>query len=112
MAGEWRPNPALEARIRAATRAASVAAAKVILAEAKKNTPVDTGRLVGSAHIVTDEAGEAAVVYDSTIAAAVHEDLTEHHEHGGAKFLERAMNSQRQAALEAAARPLREKIGD
>lgn len=111
---DWQPNHDLERKIRDATEAAVKAAANVFLDAAKADTPIETGRMVGSARVVPFGGNEASVLYDnrSAFAAIVHEDLTARHAHGSAKFLEKAMNSQRPKALEEARKAYRERIGD
>lgn len=76
--------------------AALTAEAELIMTDAKKNTPVDTGTLRSSGivtprpadHRVDLSFGGAASAY----AAIVHERLDVHHPVGEAKFLENALN--------------------
>ncbi|MGE3510708.1 MAG: HK97 gp10 family phage protein [Vicinamibacterales bacterium] len=78
---------------------AAYAQAEIIMTEAKRNTPVDTGALRSSGHVTVDRRttkrfdvfmkfGGAANAY----AVFVHEDLRAHHPVGSAKFLENAIN--------------------
>ena len=69
-----------------------------IIDEAKSQTPVDTGELVGSAHrdtppAVTGTKAEAEVGFNAPYAGYVHENMKARHDKGGPKFLERAVMS-------------------
>ena len=88
--------------------AAQVAAAALfregerIMTVAKGRTPVDTGALRGSGHVVPPEttAAGATVLLGFGGAAApyavyVHEDMTARHVVGEAKFLERSVDEAR-----------------
>lgn len=81
--------------------------AELIMAEAKRRTPVDTGALRGSGHVVPPaREGLSTVVHLAyggagainrhgvpvdAYAVHVHEDLEAHHPVGEAKFLERPL---------------------
>lgn len=71
---------------------------EVIMTEAKKRTPVDTGALRASGHVHPLEitAGQVAVLLgfggpSAPYAIYVHENLHAHHPVGQAKFLESAV---------------------
>jgi len=68
-----------------------------VMTQAKKLTPVDTGRLRASAFVSrpqTQAFGGMEVVfgYGTDYAERVHEDTSAYHEVGEAKFLKKAMN--------------------
>jgi hypothetical protein len=67
------------------------AEAEVVLEKAKSRTPVDTGQLRDSGHVVADK-NEVRVVFDAPHALVVHEDLAAHHDNGEAKFLEATLS--------------------
>jgi hypothetical protein len=83
-------------------------AGEVIRAVSVARTPVETGRLAGSATVSLEEVdGDQAVKihYDGPYARYQHERLDLRHEHGGqAKFLESAMMDEADNALEVLAR--------
>lgn len=72
-----------------ATPEALVAGMEVIRAIAAPYTPVETGRLVGSASIAVD-GDDATLSYDGPYARYQHERLDLRHETGRAKYLELA----------------------
>lgn len=62
-----------------------------------------------SARVTTDAAaGEVAISFDTPYAVKQHEDLDQHHEVGGAKFLETAVISTRGRVLDKMATRIRE----
>lgn len=68
--------------------------AELIMTDAKKNTPVDTGALRSSG-LVTAKSNAVELSFGgaaSSYAAIVHERLDLHHPVGEAKFLENALN--------------------
>jgi len=62
-----------------------------ILAEAKKNVPVDTGFLRSSGEVET-RGDHVVVKFGADYAAAVHERTDRTYQNGDAKYLERAVN--------------------
>lgn len=92
-------------RLRRAARRGAEAALQALAAEARRRTPVDTGKLRDSCHIEMDGEG-GAVVFGAPYAAARHERRE------GGKFLESACHDPgtRAAMLDAAARAFREKM--
>ena len=73
-------------------------ALEIVLEEAQKNCPVDTGKLRDSGKI-TDSGTDYKIVFDTDYAIYVHEDLTKHHDNGEAKFLEKAWRRKRDEFL-------------
>lgn len=74
-------------------------AADHIIDVAKENTPVDTGELRDSAEV--EASGSSATMsFEAPYALYVHENMRDQHATGGAKFLEKAMASERGKALE------------
>lgn len=66
-------------------------AAYFLLGKSQELVPVDTGDLKASGKVVTTGQGhnrQYEIRYDEEYAVFVHEDLTKHHDHGQAKFLE------------------------
>lgn len=125
---------ALEARLNAlATGLLQQAAAalsqeaEAIMTEAKERTPVETGALRASGHVVPPvlEGGEATIVLafggDGAVnehgvpvdsyAVVVHEDLEAHHPVGEAKFLERPLLEHAPGLPEAVAARMRAASG-
>ncbi len=65
-----------------AAHRAAVKAAEILLEEANKICPVDTGDLRDSGHVVVEGEGfstEATVIYDAEYAIYVHENLDAYH---------------------------------
>jgi hypothetical protein len=89
--------------------------AETVMLDAKRRTPVLTGALRASGHVLADPRkpevklvfGDAAVSY----AVPVHENLEAHHEVGEAKFLERALLEALPTLVGRVARRLRELMG-
>lgn len=75
-------------------------AAVLIKDEAVELTPRDTGDLRDSAD-VDAKGNQASVYYKKFYAPFVHENLTDHHKVGQAKFLETALDAHAEEALEA-----------
>lgn len=98
----------LKHRVTEVTDEALTQGAEVIRAVAVSRTPVETGRLAGSAAVtIEDVDGDkaAAITYDGPYARYQHEGLDLRHEHGGqAKFLESAMADEADNALKVIAR--------
>lgn len=61
-------------------------------------TPVETGRLAGSAAVHV-EGNEASISFEGPYARYQHERLDLHHEHGQAKYLEQPMRTEKDKAL-------------
>jgi hypothetical protein len=72
-------------------------------------TPVETGRLVGSASVHV-EGDTATVTYDGPYARYQHERLDLHHEHGQAKFLEQPMLTDRDKVLAIIAKRIKDAL--
>lgn len=87
-------------------------AASHVLDVAKADTPTKTGRTRDSGTVVpgavTNNRASVAIEFRNPIAPIVHEDLTVEHDNGKAKFLEDAMNSQRDEAADLVAGRLRD----
>ncbi|HVW81302.1 MAG TPA: HK97 gp10 family phage protein [Mycobacteriales bacterium] len=81
-------------------------AAEHISGVAAEQTPVETGRLAGSAAVHIEGDDTAAISYDGPYARYQHERLDLRHEHGNAKFLEKPMLSEKEKALQILARHL------
>jgi len=80
--------------------------ALLILDDAKRRAPVDTGNLRNSGH-VEPRSGGVAVVFDTPYAVQVHEDLNANHAHGEARFLAKAVAKRRNRIAREVARELR-----
>lgn len=93
--------------LEALTPEALAAGGEVIRAAAAPKTPVETGRLVGSAAVVDEGDDAVAVVYDGPYARYQHERLDLRHETGQAKYLEMAVIESGQDAVDAMAKVLR-----
>lgn len=109
--GEWRPNTVADQKVHAAAVRAVQDAADTVLQAAKANTPVLTGALRDSGEVTMDGPLHAVIAFTDPISVIVHEDMTAHHEHGEAKYLERAMTTDTEKILAAAAKALRAAIG-
>ncbi len=88
----------LVARIDGVTPEALGQAAEHIRQVAAELTPIDTGHLVGSAHVEIDH-DQAAIIYPGPYARYQHERLDLRHEHGQAKYLEQPMVTETEKAL-------------
>lgn len=76
--------------------------ARVILDDSESRVPKESGRLAGTGKIDRDRAGanSVGIVYSSVYARWIHEHLGFKHPHGGeAKFLETAMLTKGQEAV-------------
>jgi hypothetical protein len=92
----------LQARITAAIPEALDQGMEHIRAEAVALTPVETGRLAGSATVhldVTTADPQASITYDGPYARYQHERLDLRHEHGQAKYLEQPLVTEADKAL-------------
>lgn len=86
-----------------------VLAAEHVLGESNKRVPHEEGTLENSG-IVSYDPGKlrAAISYDTSYAAVQHEDLTLRHNGGReAKYLENALNAEKDAILEIVAQVTR-----
>lgn len=102
---------AIMARVRTGESDGLRLASDHLLDVANAHAPRDTGRMIDSGRVVLGDDGEAAVTYDSAIAAAVHEDLTAQHDPGrNAKWLENAFNSEAGEVAKTVAAALRRQI--
>lgn len=77
-------------------------AAEHILGESNKKVPLEEATLKRSGTVSTDPDNfTAAISYDTPYAARQHEDMhARHNDNRTAKYLENAMNSERDAALQ------------
>ncbi|MEU5608453.1 minor capsid protein [Streptomyces sparsogenes] len=85
-------------------------AAEHILAESKKEVPLEEGTLERSGKATVDETAlTGAVSYDTVYAVRQHEELTWHHPMPGrkAKYLEDPMNRERQRVAQIIAAEIR-----
>ncbi|MBL1100146.1 minor capsid protein [Streptomyces coffeae] len=84
-------------------------AAEHVLAESKKEVPLDEGTLERSGTATVDEATlSGAVSYDTVYARRQHEELTWRHAPGRkAKYLEDPMNRERERVLQIIAAEIR-----
>lgn len=99
----FEPNPELLARIRAAAAEGVADATELVFEASQDDVPVDHGDLKRSGHQRADGL-HGEIGYRDPVSIIVHENMRARHRRGRAKFLEDAMNTQRDAA--------RQKIGD
>ncbi|GAA2037359.1 hypothetical protein GCM10009740_31440 [Terrabacter terrae] len=100
----------LSASVAAVTPEAVARAGEHIRGVSVSRTPVDTGRLSGSAAVHLDHQdgdATASITYDGPYARYQHERLDLRHETGQAKFLESALLSEADTALDMIATDLR-----
>lgn len=104
---DW--NHGLSDAVRAAAASGLSDALLTIAAASDAEVPVDSGTLKSSRSTSRIDLVElrGAVTYSAPYAAIVHEDLTARHERGSAKFLERAMTTHREDALDSIAAKMR-----
>lgn len=69
-------------------------ALQITLEDAKERVPVDTGELKDSGKVKNN-----SIVFEAPYAAKIHEDLTQQHSKGEAKFLEKAWAITKQKIL-------------
>ena len=77
--------------------------AEVILADAELRVPKESGDLAGTGRVAQDRGGNStvAIVFESVYARWIHEHLHFKHPHGGeAKYLETAMLTKGEEALQ------------
>jgi hypothetical protein len=92
----------------AAPRALAMGA-EHIRAAAVELTPVETGRLAGTAAVHVD-GDTASITYDGPYARYQHERLDLRHEHGQAKFLEQPLATEKDTALGIVAEQIRQAL--
>lgn len=98
--------------VRAVALSGLQAGGRRILADAQDKAPQDTGELRGSGRSRLDPANvRAQIDFTSPYAVIQHEAINIRHGVGGAKFLERALADQADAALEDVARSIRGVLG-
>jgi hypothetical protein len=82
-------------KVRPKVSKALLAAGEIVVAAAKKRTPVDTGALRANVNMtpynITSEGGNLNIAYLQEYAPYVHERLELRHRVGEAKFLENAI---------------------
>ncbi len=83
---------AISSRVADAASSALVLEGERIMAESKKQCPVDTGALRASGSVLEEERGSVTLLYPLEYAVYVHEDLEAAHPTGKAKFLEDPVN--------------------
>lgn len=102
----------LEKLLRAVDEAQPIALAEAmehVRGVAAELTPVETGRLVGSATVHVD-GDTASITYDGPYARYQHERLDLRHEHGQAKFLEQPMVTEKKTVLSIIARRVKDAL--
>ena len=88
-------------------------AAEHVLQVSRASVPIEEGTLERSGAASVDASSlQAAVAYDTPYAVVQHEDLTMAHDAGrSAKFLENAVNSERDTIAELVAAQIRAALG-
>lgn len=96
-------------RIKDAQARGLALAGEHVLGESRKIVPLEEGTLERSGRVSVDkDGGRAAVSYDTPYAVQQHEDLTLKHDQGReAKYLEKAVNGNRDVVKDIIARTLR-----
>lgn len=94
----------IESEIQAAARDGLEEGLELVLNVSNRHVPHEEGNLERSGHVTTETTHtgkiQGAVSYNTPYAARQHEDMTYAHDAGrNAKFLENAMNSERDALL-------------
>lgn len=83
-----------------------------ILGVSNSRVPFKEGDLSVSGSVSDDGEGTVAVSYDTDYAVRQHEDLSLNHDAGReAKFLERALNEERDVVLQMVATAVKRKVG-
>lgn len=84
-----------------------------ILGVSNDHAPIEEGTMIRSSQVTVDaDHKRAGISYDTPYAPEQHEDLTLHHDAGrNAKFLENAMNSERETALKIIGNAINAKLG-
>lgn len=84
-----------------AGRKGLLAAGEHVLGASNAQVPLEEGDLARSGAVSQGEGGRTAISYDTPYAVRQHEDLTLRHDSGrNAKFLERALASERDTAAQ------------
>lgn len=97
----FKANKGIEQKIRGAQQRGLALAAEHVMGVAVDRTPIEEGNLRRSASTSVDDRGRrAAISYSSPYAVPVHEVLNARHPKGQAKFLESALNSEKDAVRE------------
>ncbi|WP_334121862.1 hypothetical protein [Glutamicibacter sp.] len=96
----FKPNHSLLRALDGSIEKGIVLAAEHILGESNKAVPIEEGTLQASGTVAYDAKNRrAAISYDTPYAIVQHEDMSLRHDKGReAKFLENAMNSERETA--------------
>lgn len=111
MSGAWQisVNRTVSAGMKQAAARGLALAAEHVLGEARKTVPIEEGTLERSGATSLDpENLKAAVSFDTPYSVRQHEDMTARHDPGRtAKYLENAINTEREAVKEIIARTIR-----
>jgi len=96
-----------------ASKQGLMVAGEHVLGVANNQTPHEDGDLEASGAVSQDpQSGATAISYDTDYAVVQHEDESMQHDGGrNAKFLENALNSEREAVLDIVAQAIRGKLG-
>jgi hypothetical protein len=89
---------AINARVEAVLPVAAARAMEMVRTEVARQTPIDTGNLVGSEEVVPQSDG-ADILIPGPYARRQHYGLDFHHNTGNALFLELPMMQKGEAAL-------------
>lgn len=82
-----------------------------VLGVSNKQAPIEIGELIRTGKVSQDEA-QTAISYDTDYAVVQHEDISMKHDAGrNAKFLELALNSEREAILQIVASAMKQEVG-
>lgn len=100
----------LLARIILAAERGVKAAGEHVLEKAKEQTPVDTGDLRDSGR-TRRNGTKVRISFTDPIAIIVHENQQAEHTRGNAKFLENAMNSEKDRAAQIVSDEIRKVLG-
>lgn len=106
----------LEAVAKGVTEAGArglLVAGEHVLGVSNRQAPIEEGDLIRSGAVSQDEASRrTAISYDTDYAVRQHEDMTLRHDDGrNAKFLENAMNAERETAAQIIATAMKGAIG-
>jgi hypothetical protein len=101
----------LEQRVAKAKQRALMVAGMHVLGVSNKQAPIETGELIRTGKVSQDET-KTAISYDTDYAVVQHEDMSMKHDAGrNAKFLELAINSEREAVLQIVASTMKQEAG-
>lgn len=107
MAKSWKltPNKSIVPILRKSSARGLALAGEHVLGVARDHTPKEEGTLRRSGFVSIDEHNlRAAVSFDTPYAVVQHEDMTLRHTEGGPKYLENALNSERDRVKDIVAR--------